>query len=215
MAKEFLQGMRKDYGIDSLSKNSVDPDPLVQFESWFKDAMKTEGNEANVFTLSTLGEDKIPEGRIVLMKFYAEDGFTFYTNYESSKARQLEKHPYASMTFYWRTRERQVRVKGKITKVDPIISDEYYKERPVGSRLGAWASPQSQEIPDRAFLIDALDGVKKKFEGNNDVPRPDFWGGYLLEPTMVEFWQGRPNRLHDRIVYEKVDNQWGLKRLAP
>lgn len=215
MTKEFLQGMRKDYGIDSLSKDSMDADPLSQFEGWFKDAMKTEGNEANVFTLSTLGADHIPEGRIVLMKFYAEDGFTFYTNYESNKAKQLEAHPYASMTFYWRTRERQVRIKGHISKVDPIISDEYYKERPVGSRLGAWASPQSQEIPDRAFLTNALDKVKDEFRDKKEIPRPEFWGGYLITPVRYEFWQGRPSRLHDRIVYDQVDDQWELKRLAP
>lgn len=215
MAKELLPGMRKDYGKDSLTIERVHPDPMMQFEAWFKAAIKSDGDEANVLTLSTLGEDQIPEGRIVLLKYYAEDGFTFYTNYNSSKARQLEKHPYASMTFHWRTQERQVRVKGKISKVDPIISDEYYKERPLGSRIGAWASPQSQEIPNREFLEKEVAKIKQRFEDQNDIPRPEFWGGYLLTPVSIELWQGRPSRLHDRIVYEQVDGQWKIKRLAP
>lgn len=215
MAKEFLPGMRKDYGKDILTKESVHPDPLMQFEEWFKVAMKSDGDEANVLTLSTLGEDQIPEGRIVLLKFYAEDGFTFYTNYNSSKARQLEKHPYASMTFHWRSQERQVRIKGKVSKVDPLISDEYFKERPLGSRIGAWASPQSQEIPNREFLDERVSEIKDRFSENENIPRPDFWGGYLLSPTRLEFWQGRPSRLHDRIVYDLVDGQWQIRRLAP
>lgn len=215
MAKEFLPGMRKDYGKDSLTKESVHADPMMQFEEWFKAAMKSDGDEANVLTLSTLGEDQIPEGRIVLLKFYAEDGFTFYTNYSSNKAKQLEKHPYASMTFHWKSQERQVRIKGRIIKVDPIISDEYFKERPLGSRIGAWASPQSEEIPNREFLESRVEEIQEKFENKNDIPRPDFWGGYLLEPVRIEFWQGRPSRLHDRIVYDWIDGQWVTKRLAP
>lgn len=215
MAKEFLPGMRKDYGKDSLTKQSVHPDPMMQFEEWFKAAMKSDGDEANVLTLSTLGEDQIPEGRIVLLKFYAEDGFTFYTNYTSSKAKQLEKHPYASMTFHWKSQERQVRIKGTITKVPGEISDAYFNERPYGSRIGAWASPQSQEIPNRDFLEDRVEEIQSKFENQSDIPRPEFWGGYLLTPVKIEFWQGRPSRLHDRIVYDLVDGQWVTKRLAP
>ncbi|WP_456459505.1 pyridoxamine 5'-phosphate oxidase [Reichenbachiella sp.] len=215
MAKEFLPGMRKDYGKDSLTKESVHQDPMMQFEAWFKDAMKSDGDEANVLTLSTLGEDQIPEGRIVLLKFYAEDGFTFYTNYTSNKAKQLEKHPYASMTFHWKSQERQVRIKGSISKVPAEISDAYFNERPYGSRIGAWASPQSQEIPNRDFLEDRVEEIQYKFENQNEIPRPEFWGGYLLTPVKIEFWQGRPSRLHDRIVYDLVDGQWVTKRLAP
>ncbi|MDW3210877.1 MAG: pyridoxamine 5'-phosphate oxidase [Reichenbachiella sp.] len=215
MAKEFLPGMRKDYGKDSLTKESVHQDPMMQFEAWFKDAMKSDGDEANVLTLSTLGEDQIPEGRIVLLKFYAEDGFTFYTNYTSNKAKQLEKHPYASMTFHWKSQERQVRIKGSISKVPAEISDAYFNERPYGSRIGAWASPQSQEIPNRDFLEDRVEEIQDKFENQNEIPRPEFWGGYLLTPVKIEFWQGRPSRLHDRIVYDLMDGQWVTKRLAP
>lgn len=215
MAKEFLPGMRKDYGKDSLTKESVYPDPIMQFEEWFKAAMKSDGDEANVLTLSTLGEDQIPEGRIVLLKFYAEDGFTFYTNYTSNKAKQLEKHPYASMTFHWKSQERQVRIKGSISKVPAEISDAYFNERPYGSRIGAWASPQSQEIPNRNYLEDRVEEIQNKFENQTEIPRPDFWGGYLLTPVRLEFWQGRPSRLHDRIVYDLEDGQWVTKRLAP
>lgn len=214
MSKGNVQGIRKDYGIDELSKDSVLDNPVDQFELWFKDAMKTEGSEVNACTLSTLDENNCPEGRIVLLKFFAEDGFTFYTNYESKKAQQLEKHPLASMTFYWRTRERQVRVKGRVEKVPAEISDAYYSERPEGSRLGAWASPQSQEIPDRQFLRDRVEDVKKRFEGK-ELYRPEFWGGYILIPSEVEFWQGRPSRLHDRIVYTLEGDNWVTKRLAP
>lgn len=215
MTRDDLHAMRKDYGVDELSKTSVEGDPLLQFEKWFKEAMKTEGNEANAFTLSTIGEDGIPEGRVVLMKYYAEDGFTFYTNYGSTKAKQLENNPVGAMTFYWRTKERQVRVKGHISKVDPIISDEYFKERPEGSRIGAWASPQSQEIPDRDYLFKQVEKIKERFTDVNNIPRPDFWGGYILDPVKIEFWQGRPNRLHDRIVYEKDGENWKTKRVAP
>lgn len=215
MAREDLSAMRKDYGRDELSKLSVEPDPIVQFQKWFVEATKTEGNEANVFTLSTIGEDGVPEGRIVLLKFYAEDGFTFYTNYCSAKAKQMAANPNAAMTFFWRTQERQVRVKGTITKVDPMISDEYFNERPEGSRIGAWASPQSEEIPDRQYLLDRYNNVVERFKDNANIPRPDFWGGYLIKPFRIEFWQGRPSRLHDRIVYEKNSDGWQLKRLAP
>lgn len=215
MTRELLAGMRKDYSKEVLNKESVDKDPLLQFEHWFKDAMRGEGDEANAFTLSTIGLDGIPEGRIVLLKYYAEDGFTFYTNYESAKAQQLGANPVAAMTFHWRTQERQVRVKGTITKVPDIISDEYYKERPIGSRIGAWASPQSEEIPDRKFLENKVEDVKAKFPDENNIPRPEFWGGYLLTPVKLEFWQGRPNRLHDRIIYDLIDGNWQIKRVAP
>lgn len=215
MARELLAGMRKDYSKEVLNKESVEKDPLLQFEKWFKDAMRGEGDEANAFTLSTIGLDGIPEGRIVLLKYYAEDGFTFYTNYESGKAQQLEKNPVASMTFHWRTQERQVRVKGTVMRVPDIISDEYFKERPIGSRIGAWASPQSEEIPNREHLEQLVADIKEKFPDENKIPRPDFWGGYLLNPVKLEFWQGRPNRLHDRIIYDLVDGVWQIKRVAP
>jgi len=207
--------MRKEYQKERLTKQSVNPDPLLQFEYWFKEAVKNEGNEANAFVLSTMGLDDIPEGRIVLLKCYAQDGFTFYTNYNSAKAAQLKKHPFASMTFHWRSLERQIRVKGKVSIVDPLISDEYFKERPTGSKLGAWASPQSDEIPDREYLERKFNEIKTRFPDEDAIPRPDFWGGFLLHPVKLEFWQGRANRLHDRIVYELVDEKWQIKRVAP
>ncbi|MGL1888502.1 MAG: pyridoxamine 5'-phosphate oxidase [Reichenbachiella sp.] len=214
MAKENIQGIRKDYGIMELSEDNILANPLDQFEAWFKDAMKTEGSEVNACTLSTLDENQIPDGRIVLLKYYAEDGFTFYTNYDSDKAKQLEAHPFASMNFYWRTRERQVRVKGEVIKVPAEISDAYFEERPEGSRIGAWASPQSQEIPNKEYLVNRVEQVKQRFK-EGKIPRPDFWGGYLLIPSHVEFWQGRPSRLHDRIIYQFKNDEWKIKRVAP
>ncbi|UXP31619.1 pyridoxamine 5'-phosphate oxidase [Reichenbachiella agarivorans] len=213
MAKENIQGVRKDYGIGELVESNILENPIDQFELWFKDAAKTEGSEVNACVLSTLDENNYPEGRVVLLKFYADDGFTFYTNYQSNKAKQLASHPYASMTFYWKTKERQVRVKGKIEKVPAEISDAYFQERPEGSRIGAWASPQSQVIPNREFLEQRVKQIREKFP--TDIPRPDFWGGYLLIPVEVEFWQGRSSRLHDRIVYSWNQDHWVSKRLAP
>ncbi|PIB37451.1 pyridoxamine 5'-phosphate oxidase [Reichenbachiella sp. 5M10] len=214
MGEGNIQDIRKDYGIEELSKASVLDNPIDQFELWFKDAMKSEGCEVNACVLSTLDENQCPEGRVVLLKFYAEDGFTFYTNYQSKKAVQLARHPMASMTFYWRSRERQVRVKGRIEKVPAEISDVYFKERPEGSQIGAWASPQSQEIPDRAFLQERVAETKQRF-AHEELTRPEFWGGYILQPIEVEFWQGRPSRLHDRIVYTREGEVWETKRLAP
>ncbi|WP_109829792.1 pyridoxamine 5'-phosphate oxidase [Reichenbachiella versicolor] len=210
-----LYDMRKDYGVRELREEDVNPNPYDQFEEWFKQAVKTEGSEANAFTLSTIGEDGMPEGRVVLLKFYGEDGFTFYTNYNSRKANDIESNPKAAMTFYWRTKEQQVRIKGIVSKVDPIISDEYYKERPLGSRIGAWASPQSQIIPNRSFLEEQYKEFEDKFNSSVEIPRPEYWGGYLIDPTRIEFWQGRSSRLHDRIVYEKDGDIWKTYRLAP
>lgn len=215
MAEDKIHDIRKDYGILELSENNILDNPFDQFEVWFKDAMRTEGNEVNACVLSTLDKDNIPEGRVVLLKYYAEDGFSFYTNYGSQKAQQLAKHPYASMTFYWRTRERQVRIKGSITKVPEEISDAYFEERPEGSRIGAWASPQSQEIPNRQYLENKVEEIKHKYQKEGKIPRPEFWGGYLLQPSVIEFWQGRSSRLHDRIVYTLEEDSWVTKRIAP
>ncbi|MFY0654730.1 MAG: pyridoxamine 5'-phosphate oxidase [Cyclobacteriaceae bacterium] len=215
MANRQIGTLRKEYGIMELTESSVDSNPIDQFESWFKLALEREGDEANATTLSTIGLDGYPVGRIVLLKFYSEDGFTFYTNYNSSKARELNNNPKASLTFYWRTMERQIRITGDIEKVDPIISDEYFNSRPRASRIGAWASPQSEEIEGREVLEKKEKEFEKQFEGQENIPRPEHWGGYMLNPVKVEFWQGRASRLHDRIVYSKSGTEWNIKRLAP
>ncbi len=214
MGKTNLSNLRKDYGIMKLDIESVDGDPTQQFESWFKEAYSKEGEEANTMTLSTIGEDGCPEGRVVLLKFYSGDGFTFYTNYNSAKGQQLEANPSASLTIHWKSMERQVRIKGKTEKVDGVISDEYFDTRPRESRISAVASPQSQKIIGREALEEKVQQLKNEYKGKN-IPRPENWGGYLLVPYEIEFWQGRPNRLHDRIVYKLVGENWELKRLAP
>ncbi len=207
--------MRKEYGKGALCKSGVRPCPMAQFGEWFGEAADGDGDEANVMALSTLGDGQMPEGRIVLLKGHGPDGFTFYTNYNSNKAKQLDKCPYAAITFYWRGQERQVRARGRVSKVPPAVSDAYFKARPIGSRTGAWASPQSGEIPDRKFLQRKVREARQRFAGQTEVPRPGFWGGYLLAPSRMEFWQGRPDRLHDRIVYELEGGAWAVKRLAP
>jgi len=215
MSEDKIHNIRKDYGILELSEDSISPNPFDQFEIWFNDAMDTEGNEVNACVLSTLDEYKIPEGRVVLLKNYTEEGFSFFTNYESEKAKQLAKHPFGSMTFYWKTKERQVRIKGSITKVSAEASDAYFKERPEGSRIGAWASPQSQQIPNREYLEARVEELKNRYTAGSKIPRPEFWGGYVLTPTVIEFWQGRSSRLHDRIVYTLENGLWATKRIAP
>lgn len=215
MQKSDVGDMRKEYGILQLDIDSVEENPVEQFEKWFKEAYKKEGEEANTMTLSTIGFDGCPEGRIVLLKFYSGDGFTFYTNYNGAKGKQLEQNPLASLTLHWKTMERQVRIKGVVEKVDGAISDDYFNSRPRESRIGAWASPQSDKIPNRAFLDKKTDAITRKFANDSDIPRPDFWGGYLVKPYVIEFWQGRASRLHDRIVYELIDGKWELKRVAP
>ncbi len=215
MEKSDVGDMRKEYGILHLDIDSVEANPINQFEKWFKEAYKKEGEEANTMTLSTIGLDGCPEGRIVLLKFYSGDGFTFYTNYNSAKAQQLAKKPFASLILHWKTMERQVRIKGTVEKVDEAISDDYFNSRPRESRIGAWASPQSDTIPNRAFLDEKTKGITDRFAGDLNIPRPEFWGGYLVKPYVIEFWQGRASRLHDRIVYELIDEKWELKRVAP
>ncbi len=215
MIKGQLGSVRKEYSLRELDVSDVSVNPIDQFESWFREALEREGDEANATTLSTIGLDGHPEGRIVLLKFYSEDGFTIYTNYNSMKGKELKNHPFASLTFYWRSIERQVRIRGNVEPVDPIISDEYFNSRPRSSRIGAWASPQSQEIKNREILEEKELFYKNKFEGQEIIPRPDNWGGFMINPIKIEFWQGRPSRLHDRIVYELEGRKWKIKRLAP
>lgn len=210
-----LYEVRKDYGLKGLNEDDIDQNPLVQFDSWFQEASKTEGDEVNAFTLSTIGEDGLPEGRVVLLKLFDENGFIFFTNYNSRKAQDIASNPFASMTFYWKSKEQQIRVKGGIKKISPEQSDDYYHTRPVGSRVGAWASPQSTEIQDRSVLEEKYREAEQRFDAEESIARPDFWGGYIIEPIRIEFWQGRSSRLHDRLVYVKQEQEWKVSRLAP
>lgn len=211
-----LQDIRKNYSLRELDTSAVLPDPIDQFRVWMQEALTAQAEEATAMTLSTADANGRPSARIVLLKSVEETGFVFYTNYESRKGRQLLENPYASLTFFWPILERQVRVEGRVEKVPETMSDQYYQSRPLGSQIGAWSSPQSQPISGRSVLEAREMEYKNKFEGLATLPRPQHWGGFIVLPERIEFWQGRQNRLHDRVLYEKDENQkWHLQRLAP
>ncbi len=210
-----IADIRKDYTLHELSEGEVAEDPISQFNSWFQEAVEAKVNEPNAMSLGT-AVDGQPSVRIVLLKGIDEKGFRFYTNYQSAKGEQLKQNPKAALTFFWPELERQVRIEGVVEKLTDEASDTYYNSRPKGSRVGAWSSPQSQVIPDREVLEERVQEYTQKFENTEEVPRPDFWGGFVLIPAMVEFWQGRPSRLHDRIRYRlSEDKSWTIERLAP
>ncbi|MFC5623584.1 pyridoxamine 5'-phosphate oxidase [Algoriphagus winogradskyi] len=208
-----ISAIRKDYTIKSLDISDVNIDPIVQFKAWFEEALKAQVLEVNAMTVSTIGLDGAPNARILLLKG-VDTGFVFFTNYTSEKGKELENNNAASLTFFWPELERQVRVRGKVEKVIEEESDTYFFSRPIGSQIGAWVSPQSQKISSRETINERQLEIQKQFEGKAIV-RPPHWGGYRLMPNAMEFWQGRPSRLHDRIKYELVDGEWSLNRLAP
>ncbi|WP_114652301.1 pyridoxamine 5'-phosphate oxidase [Polynucleobacter necessarius] len=210
---DSIAQLRKNYTFGQLSETEVPPNPLSLFQLWFDQAIKAECPEPNSMTLATADAAGNPSARIVLLKGANEAGFTFFTNYESQKGKDLAIRPQAALLFHWHELERQVRIKGIVERVSPAESDEYFHSRPAASRIGAWASPQSAEIPNREFLEEA----EKRFAADfgDKPPRPDHWGGYRLHPTEIEFWQGRPSRLHDRIHYQLDRGHWRISRLAP
>ncbi|MCF8166279.1 MAG: pyridoxamine 5'-phosphate oxidase [Rhodoferax sp.] len=210
---DSIAQLRKNYTFGQLSETEVSPNPLDLFQVWFDQAVKAECPEPNSMTLATADSAGNPSARIVLLKGADSAGFTFFTNYESQKGKELAARPHAALLFHWHELERQVRIKGIVERVSPAESDEYFHSRPAASRIGAWASPQSSEIPNREFLEEA----EKRFAADfgDKPPRPEHWGGYRLQPTEIEFWQGRPSRLHDRIHYQLDGAQWRITRLAP
>lgn len=217
MNHEELASMRRNYASHDLLEEQAGNDPYVFFELWLEQAIATElaPYEPNAMNLSTVDAQGQPYCRILLLKDFDRDGFVFYTNYESDKAQQLAINPRACMTFYWPVLERQVRIQGQVEKISAQQSDAYFASRPLGSRIGAWASRQSQKIDSRASLEVAVAQVKQRF-GHKSPPRPDNWGGYRLKADFFEFWQGRADRLHDRLVYKNQDeNNWLRQRLAP
>ncbi|GAA0757483.1 pyridoxamine 5'-phosphate oxidase [Psychroflexus lacisalsi] len=212
-----LHGYRKSYEKSSLIRENLDENPIQQFRSWFYDVEKFGGlDEANAMTVSTIGEDGFPKSRVVLLKSYDENGFVFYTNYESEKGKALLNNPHTCLSFFWPNTERQVIIKGKAEKVSEEVSNNYFASRPKGSQLGALVSNQSSVIKNRKVLEDELEALEKKY-ADKEVPRPENWGGFLVRPESIEFWQGRPNRLHDRFQFTKSDSEydWKIERLAP
>lgn len=210
---ESLDNLRKDYSKDSFNEKTAQKNPFEQFKVWFDDAVNFPMMEPNAMALSTVSSDGRPSSRIVLLKRYDENGFVFFTNYESRKGKELETNPYASLLFYWDKLERQIRIEGITEKISIEESDDYFQSRPYESRLGAWASKQSEVLPSRFTLIREVAKLLVKYPAK--VPLPPFWGGYRLKPDMFEFWQGRPSRLHDRIRYSNRGGLWIIERLYP
>ncbi len=214
MSKD-IAGIRKNYSRKKLSEKKIDNDPMKQFARWWKQAVASELDEVNAMTLATASSDGFPSARVVLLKGVEKDGFVFFTNYNSYKGQQLAENPKACVVFFWKELERQVRITGLIEKIAGTDSDTYFFSRPEGSQIGAIASPQSQVIETREWLDEHYKLIKKKLKGNK-IERPDHWGGYMLKPVIIEFWQGRTSRLHDRIQYTLEDNgNWKIERLAP
>ena len=215
LSSSDIAAIRKDYRLAELDEICVGDNPLSFFGKWFIEAQSAEVAEVNAMTLATADKHGKPHARIVLLKGLDEHGFLFFTNYESAKGHDIDVNPYAALVFFWQELERQVRIEGTVEKITEEESDTYFHSRPEGSRIGAWSSPQSEIVESRYFLEDNYSNFQQKFEGR-DVPRPPHWGGYRLVPASIEFWQGRSNRMHDRIKFTKVENNaWERVRLAP
>jgi pyridoxamine 5'-phosphate oxidase len=211
-----LADIRKNYSREELTEQTVFQDPVQQFDFWLNEALKADVDEATAMVLSTATPDGKPSARVVLLKGIEDGSLIFFTNYLSRKGKQLEVNPFAALTFFWPELERQVRLEGKITRISEKASDIYFHSRPQASQIGAWASPQSQEVKDRTELEKAEIHYTQRFNASIEIPRPKHWGGFVFTPDYFEFWQGRPSRMHDRIIYEKQPNQaWAIKRLAP
>ncbi|MBF1989360.1 pyridoxamine 5'-phosphate oxidase [Fischerella thermalis CCMEE 5273] len=210
-----LADLRKDYTLQDLNETDVAPNPFIQFQKWFDEALTAQLLEPNAMTVATATTDGKPSARMVLLKDFDERGFVFFTNYNSHKGQELAENPQAALVFWWAELERQVRICGRVEKVSENDSDRYFQSRPFNSRLGAWASNQSEVIESRIILEQRLQELKAKYK-NQDIPRPPHWGGLRVIPTEIEFWQGRSSRLHDRILYTRLDDgDWKIQRLSP
>ena len=210
-----ISELRREYSREKLDMQHVDKNPFRQFEKWFREAIESEALEPNAMNLATVSEGGRPTSRVVLLKGVENDQFVFYTNFQSQKGRELDANPACALNFFWAELERQVRIEGIAQRVAPELSDQYFQSRPRDSQIGAWASPQSSIISDREILEARAKQIKDRFEGFEVLPRPKQWGGYGITPHEIEFWQGRPSRMHDRIVYNLIDEEWKINRLAP
>jgi len=210
----YINTLRHDFSKQTLDEKDVNPNPFLQFEKWFKEAVDAHVNEPNAMTVATATKQGKPSARILLLRNFNENGFVFYTNYNSSKGGNISENPQAALLFFWPELERQVRIEGVLEKQSAEDSDVYFQTRPRTSKLGAWTSPQSKVVANRNELDEAYQKMESKFPDEN-VPRPEHWGGYILKPISIEFWQGRPSRMHDRILYSKIADNWKIERLAP
>lgn len=206
--------IRKEYKLKSLLENDVDANPIRQFQQWWNEAIKSNIEEPNAMTLATCNKNGKPSARIVLLKGLSNNGFGFFTNYESRKGKEIKENPHAGLVFFWKELERQVRIEGSVKKITEEESDEYFVLRPEQSRIGAWSSPQSSVIKNRDVLEEMFLKYTQQFS-DGVIVRPPHWGGYVVTPNLIEFWQGRPNRLHDRLQYTLTNNKWVIERLAP
>ena len=213
--RKEIAAIREDYSKSHLSKADVLSKPLDQFSKWFQEALTSEVIEPTAMVLSSVSPQGFPSSRVVLLKDIHENGLSFFTNYTSRKGEDLIHNPHVSILFFWPELQRQIRIEGEVEKLPIADSDEYFASRPRNSQIGAIASPQSQEIENRDVLDKAVDNLMEKFKDEQKIPRPNFWGGFLIKPRRYEFWQGRSNRLHDRIIYEMDNNNWIIKRIAP
>ena len=210
-----LGDYRRVYQKKELSKKEISDNPLELFQKWFFEVESFGGVETNAMTISTISKDGFPKNRVVLLKKYTWEGFIFYTNYNSNKGKDIENNPNVCLSFFWHNLERQVIIRGKAEKISKNLSDGYFESRPDGSKLGAWASNQSEIVPSREYLDERLKSFEEKFK-NKEIERPKHWGGFIVKPEIIEFWQGRPNRMHDRIIFSLQKNfEWKIDRLAP
>ncbi|MEM9379745.1 MAG: pyridoxamine 5'-phosphate oxidase [Planctomycetota bacterium] len=215
MADHDIKNLRQDYDRGTLDEREIGADPIAAFQAWMKTALSAEVEEPHAASLATADAEGRPSARIVLCRGFDERGFAFYTNYGGRKALDIEASPFAALCFFWQPLERQVRIEGPVARVSAEESDAYFASRPRDSRIGAWASPQSRVLGGREELEQMLEETRARFEGVEDVPRPEDWGGFRISPERIEFWQGRPSRLHDRILFERGADGWTRSRLAP
>ncbi len=215
MTPEEISQLRLDYSLHALNEADLSPSPITQFDSWWHDAVNSKILEMNAMTVATTGNDGMPDARVVLLKAFDEKGFVFFTNYNSAKSTQLDQNSNCCLLFFWKELERQVRIKGIAEKISLKESIAYFDSRPDGSKLGAWSSPQSMVVAGKAFLQETFEYYAERFK-HGQIPKPPHWGGYRIKPSSIEFWQGRPSRMHDRILYTKTEtDNWKIDRLAP